>query len=244
MVDYSRWETLEDSDDERQREKDLERRREQGRLEEVRKATRKTAAPSTQEALPEGMQNFMKAMSCGQYGGGSKYKLPTTLEDKQERARAAEDLKSRGNQLYAAGEHFEAAKLYEQAVLKFDWYLDSCADDEERAIVLPVKIPCHLNLAMMSMSLGNFEHAVVHCSQAIKHDESCVKALFRRGVCYTHLGDLRDGREDLERARELEPRDPGILEALAKLKVRACVRSQERTVPCVPVLRCPRHAAD
>ena len=42
-----------------------------------------------------------------------------------------------------------AAKLYEQAVLKFaDWYAECFATDEERTLVHAVKIPSHLNLAM------------------------------------------------------------------------------------------------
>ena len=72
---------------------------------------------------------------------------------------------ARGNALFARGERFEAAKLYEQAVLKFDWYSEAIADEAERQIVLPVKIPCHLNLALMSLQLGNHAHAIVHCTQ-------------------------------------------------------------------------------
>ena len=69
--------------------------------------------------------------------------------------------------MYKKGEYFEAAKLYEQGVLKFaDWYAETFATDEERERVYPIKHPCHLNLAACSWRLGNYEHAVTHCTQA------------------------------------------------------------------------------
>jgi tetratricopeptide (TPR) repeat protein len=115
------------------------------------------------------MSDYMQAMSCGQFGAAkekAKYKLPDTDAEKAAKAAEAAALKERGNAFFAQGERFEAAKLYEQAVLKFDWYSEAIADESERQIVLPVKIPCHLNLALMSLQLGNHAHAIVHCTQA------------------------------------------------------------------------------
>lgn len=149
----------------------------------------------------------------------AKYKLPETDSEKQLKAAEAAALKAKGNELFAQGERFEAAKLYEQAVLKFDWYSDAIADEAEKAIVLPVKVPCHLNLALMSLQLGNYQHAVVHCTQVLRHDPTNVKALFRRGLCHTHLGLLAEARADLLAARQQMPSDAKLNDALAKLRV-------------------------
>jgi tetratricopeptide (TPR) repeat protein len=95
-----------------------------------------------------------------------KYHFPDTIEEQRVICEAAAELRQRGNALYKKGELMEAAKLYEQAVLKFgDWYSECFATEEERSIVHAVKLPSHLNLAACSWKLGNFEHAVVHCKQ-------------------------------------------------------------------------------
>mmetsp|Transcript_20627 Transcript_20627/g.55668 ORF Transcript_20627/g.55668 Transcript_20627/m.55668 type:complete len:372 (+) Transcript_20627:86-1201(+) len=233
MVDYTRWDDLYDSDEERKR----DRFRKEGEAARKRKEAAARAPkppkvdwskvdlddPSTLEGMPPGMSEYMKAMSCGQYGAAKnkdKYKLPESDEEKRAKASEAKVLKDKGNNLYAQNEFFEAAKLYELAVLKFDWYAEQFADEAERAIVLPVKIPCHLNLAMMSLSLGNYQHAVVHCTQVLKHDPDNAKALFRRGVCHTHLGMLVEAKADLLRAKEIIPNDGKLIEALAKLRLK------------------------
>ena len=51
------------------------------------------------------------------------YKFPDTWEEQKERVDEADALRLRGNALFKKGELMEAAKLYEQAVIKFaDWY--------------------------------------------------------------------------------------------------------------------------
>lgn len=50
------------------------------------------------------------------------YKFPDTFEEQKERVDEADALRLRGNAYFKKGELMEAAKLYEQAVLKFaDW---------------------------------------------------------------------------------------------------------------------------
>lgn len=241
MVDYSKWEVLDDSDEERERvkvreEKEAVRRRKEAAARVDRDRASKPKIdwskisfddPSTFKDMPEGMAQYMKAVSCGQFGASkdkAKYKLPETDEEVRTKANEANGLKERGNQLVEEGEYFEAAKLYEQAVLKFDWYSETFATEHERAIVLPVKVPCHLNLAAMSLALGNYQHAITHCTQVLRHESSNAKALFRRGQCYMHSGHLEEAKADLLRARELLPNDTKLAEAMAKLKVGAAAR--------------------
>jgi tetratricopeptide (TPR) repeat protein len=100
------------------------------------------------------------------------YKFPETLDEQRAKCDEADALRLRGNTLFKAGDVLEAAKLYEQAVLKFaDWYADCFATDEERALVLAVKSPCHLNLAACSQRLGNHQHAVTHCTSVLDHEK-------------------------------------------------------------------------
>jgi len=237
VLDYSKWEVLDDSDEERERakvreEKEAVQRRKEAAARVDRERRNKPQVdwskinfddPESFKDMPEGMAQYMRAVSCGQFGASkdkAKYKLPETKDELQAKADEANALKERGNQLVDEGEYFEAAKLYEQAVLKFDWYSETFATEEERAIILPIKIPCHLNLAAMSLALGNYLHAITHCSQVLRHDANNAKALFRRGLCQMHSGHLQEAKEDLLRARELLPNDPKLAEALAKLKLK------------------------
>ena len=117
------------------------------------------------------------------------YKFPETLDEQKAKVDEADALRRRGNELYKRGELMEAAKLYEQAVLKFsDWYADCFATDEEKELVHAVKVPAHLNLAMCSWKLQNYSHAVVHCTSALEREEgnppaTNAKAYYRRGAC-------------------------------------------------------------
>ena len=72
-------------------------------------------------------------------------------------------------------------------VLKFaDWYADCFATDEERDMVLGVKIPSHSNLAACSYRLRNFQHAVVHCGQV--HAWPCMQREAKGGMGQVRLG--------------------------------------------------------
>jgi tetratricopeptide (TPR) repeat protein len=126
----------------------------------------------------------------------ANYKFPDTLEEQRVICEAADELRVRGNALYKQGSTVEAAKLYEQAVLKFgDWYAECFATEEERQQALAVKLPAHLNLAACSHRLGNFQHAVVHCSSVVEHEarnapSMNAKAFYRRGSSHVELGNL------------------------------------------------------
>jgi FKBP-type peptidyl-prolyl cis-trans isomerase len=154
------------------------------------------------------------------------YKFPETIEEQRVICEAADALRQRGNELFKAGETVEAAKLYEQAVLKFaDWYADCFATDEEKALVHAVKLPTHLNLATCSYKLGNYAHAVVHATQVLHHEAINTagvnaKALYRRGASHVELGNLSQAHADLKRALDLSPADSEVRRALARLKVR------------------------
>ena len=154
------------------------------------------------------------------------YKFPETIEEQRVICEAADALRQRGNELFKAGETVEAAKLYEQAVLKFaDWYADCFATDEEKALVHAVKLPAHLNLATCSYKLGNYAHAVVHATQVLHHEATNTagvnaKALYRRGASHVELGNLSQAHADLKRALDLSPADSEVRRALARLKVR------------------------
>ena len=226
-LDYSRWDDLYDSDEEAKREKAAKAKAaKEARLAQMRNPA--PAAPAmTEEETMKMIQERPELYGCCT-AGRKPYKFPETEDEQGAKIAEADALRKRGNELYGKGELVEAAKLYEQAVLKFaDWYAECFATDEEKARVHAVKLPCHLNLAACSMRLGNLQHAVVHCSQVVDNDASNAKALFRRGVCHTKLGNLDAARDDLRKAAELDPTSREVRAAAKELKEKRAEYARE-----------------
>jgi len=221
-TDYSKWDDLYDSDEERKKGKLAEERKKKAAHAAAMQSRSKAPAAST-PAMPAGMteQDFAEQYQKMFNGGKQRqpYKFPETMEEQRAKCNEAADLKRRGNEFYQKGELVEAAKLYEQAVMKFaDWYAVTFATDEEKEMVHAVKLPCHNNLATCSFKLGNHQHAVIHCGQVLDHDADNIKALYRRGACHLRLGNLDGARVDLQRASKLAPNDVEVRAELKRLQ--------------------------
>ena len=252
---YARFDQLEDSDDELDANRATARRRHKQKHGHEQLAAPKKAMLQSAGVLPmsvpqvaAGPKSMMKSLPdlnlsdmteqqrsefidnysniFNKNRARASYRFPETLDEQQAICNEADRLRTQGNALFRSGEIMEAAKLYEQAVLKFaDWYADSFATDEERALVHGVKIPAHLNLAACSFRLGNYGHAVVHCTQVLKQeatnsDAINAKAYFRRGSCNTELGHLDAALADLNHAIALSPDDGEIRKACNRLRER------------------------
>ena len=226
-LDYSRWDDLYDSDEEAKREKAAKAKvAKEARLAQMRNPA--PAAPAmTEEETMKMIQERPELYGCCT-AGRKPYKFPETEDEQGAKIAEADALRKRGNELYGKGELVEAAKLYEQAVLKFaDWYAECFATDEEKARVHAVKLPCHLNLAACSMRLGNLQHAVVHCSQVVDNDASNAKALFRRGVCHTKLGNLDAARDARAKRRSSTATSREVRAAAKELKEKRAEYARE-----------------
>ena len=91
-------------------------------------------------------------------------------------------------------------------------------------MVHAVKGPAHANLALCSWRLGNYTHAVTHCTSVLEreeHNDAAInaKAYYRRGASQLRLGNLEEARKDLSKAAALAPSDAEVRKELASLKV-------------------------
>jgi tetratricopeptide (TPR) repeat protein len=58
---------------------------------------------------------------------------------------------------------------------------------------------CRLNYAACKLKLKDYPSVIVHCTEVLRHDSKCVKALFRRGQAYLEIGrDLDLAQEDFD----------------------------------------------
>ena len=114
-TDYSKWDDLYDSDEERKKEKLADERKKKAAQAAAMQQSR-SKAPASTPAMPAGMteQDFAEQYK-NMFNGGKQrqpYKFPETMEEQRAKCNEAADLKRRGNDFYQKGELVEAAKLH------------------------------------------------------------------------------------------------------------------------------------
>lgn len=76
-----------------------------------------------------------------------------------------------------------------------------------------MKVPLLLNYSQCKLLERDYYAAIEHCTEALKYDPHCVKALFRRGKAHAGAWNFDRARADFERAAEL---DSGLQTAVGK----------------------------
>ena len=189
-------------------------------------ASSKGPAAMTQDDFARAYQQAMSSRKPR-----PQYKFPDTLEEQTAICDAANELRLAGNRLYKAGELTEAAKLYEQAVLKFA----DCAPPPPPPLPPPPPPP-----------LSGRSAEPVRAS-------SHVRALTRRSGDSLALSPwrrvrrvLRHRRGARDRARGQAagtPQPGGVLLPAGQLRARGCAllagaRTRPRTIPASAVALC------
>jgi hypothetical protein len=124
-----------------------------------------------------------------------------STEDILAEARAA---KEAGVALYKGGKWALARARFEALAAKLSGLRGLEGEEEEAAGAL--RCACLLNAAAAAQKLGDHADAVARCTEVLtKLDAAAPKALFRRAVSRTALGDWRGAEEDLAATREADP---------------------------------------
>jgi tetratricopeptide (TPR) repeat protein len=91
-------------------------------------------------------------------------------------------------------------------------------------MVKDIETPTYLNLALCYIKIEQFHFAIKYATQALENDANNSKALYRRGVAYTKIGEVEKAREDLNEALEIAKADEqekaAILKALNDVKIK------------------------
>ena len=118
-------------------------------------------------------------------------------------------------------------EFYLSAVRKYTKacrYLSSLRDamgtteDDEEEKIRAVEIPLKLNIAACHLASKNWDEAKKECENVIEVQESNSKALFRRGQALLGMNDFDGALKDLQKVRELQPDDKGVLNEIARAK--------------------------
>ncbi|KAF9904843.1 Peptidyl-prolyl cis-trans isomerase D [Linnemannia zychae] len=140
----------------------------------------------------------------------------------------AKDLKALGNNFFKAGDYAKAQKKYQKAIRYLNEKPVFDADDAPELVkdFYSVKIPCYLNKGFCALKLDKPELAVKDMTTVLDMDAEFpseadkTKAYFRRGSAYLKMNDLDSAKADLEQAKKLSPKDPGVLRELEAVQTK------------------------
>lgn len=125
-------------------------------------------------------------------------KRTTPTEKIQNMAKTYREL---GNQHFKQRNHMQAIEEYTRAI-----DLNSNPPRKEDRVI-PTKLPTdatlYTNRALAYIRLKQFDNAVEDCTEAIKIDSKCTKALWRRAESYRALRKFAQAREDIKRLKEV-----------------------------------------
>src|SRR5690606_19408619 len=82
----------------------------------------------------------------------------------------------------------------------------------------PASVLGHAHLGAASYELGRYDVSLVHLDKALELDPNCSVALREKGRILSIQGRMEDARAALERAIELDPREPKYYINLGYLK--------------------------
>ena len=115
---------------------------------------------------------------------------------------------------------FTAVRKYSKACRYLSQLRDamgSTEDDEEEKI-RAVEVPLKLNMAACYLATKNWEEAKTECENVLEVQETNSKAIFRRGQALLGMNDYDAALKDLQKVRELQPEDKGVLNEIARAK--------------------------
>ena len=97
-------------------------------------------------------------------------------------------------------------------------------DQQALKIVRDIETPTYLNLAHGYNKVDQHHYAIKYATQALENEPKNTKALYRRGVAYTKIGEIEKARFDLNDALEYAKTDENerkaILQALNDVKLK------------------------
>ena len=141
----------------------------------------------------------------------------------QDRLEIAKRHKEAGGELFKLDKIKGAAICYSKA-LKYlipidpDIQLEVQQLQEYEKEIFSLQLILMLNLAACQLKFQQYAHAVSNCTRVLEMESENVKALYRRGQALVMMNDFDRAREDLSKAKKLEPANKAIDDQLRLLE--------------------------
>ena len=143
----------------------------------------------------------------------------------QERLEMAQKHKDKGSSLFKEKHYRGAAIRYSKAVKYLATATDGgVSESPELEEMLKLRTLCLLNLAASQLQLNLQDYVVVNCGRVLQVEPTNVKALYRRAKALLSMKDFEAARQDLKKAKELDPASQAITDLTKMLD------SQERAL--------------
>lgn len=136
-------------------------------------------------------------------------------------------IRNAGNHFFTQEKYYEARRKYRKANRyynllrkRYDWQELShveCSDEDLKKLDQFSAVN-NVNMAAVELKLKNYANAKYCCSKALRLDNNCSKAYFRRGQAQIALKNYEDAINDLKKAHELIPDNKYILNELNRGK--------------------------
>ena len=133
-----------------------------------------------------------------------------------EKIALARSNKEKGNKAYKEGKYVRAVAKYEAALKPIDY--EKNFEDELQKEAKEMKRIVWLNIAAVSLKLGDYAKAIANCSKVLAVDPNNIKALFRRSQAYMHRSDFIEAECDIKMAHDLEPQNRDVIAQYKTLK--------------------------
>ncbi|MGH0149155.1 UNVERIFIED_CONTAM: hypothetical protein FKN15_014480 [Acipenser sinensis] len=127
--------------------------------------------------------------------------------------------KQKGGARFREGDMWGAAHSYSLA-MRLAVTLQRVVPAERDPEFQRVRSELHANLAACQLRLGQPHNALLSATRALGLQPRCTKALYRRGLALSMLGEFKQATADLRRVLELEPASKPALQALRDLERR------------------------
>lgn len=136
---------------------------------------------------------------------------------KADRMRMVVKNKDEGTELFKGGNFRPAAARYHKALTHAAKFFDLTPEDEAEVRNLRVTLYC--NLASCYIKLENWDQVERNCSEALKIDERCVKALFRRASYFEHKKEWEMALADYRKCAEInDSEDKLVTKSMERVK--------------------------
>uniref|UniRef100_A0ABM5FA43 Tetratricopeptide repeat protein 9A n=1 Tax=Pogona vitticeps TaxID=103695 RepID=A0ABM5FA43_9SAUR len=106
--------------------------------------------------------------------------------------------------------------------------------EEQGQLVESIEVDCYNSLAacLLQAELVNYERVKEYCLKVLKKEGENVKALYRSGVAFYHLGDYDKALYYLKEARSRQPADTNVVRyiQLTEMKLSRCSQREKEAL--------------
>lgn len=126
-------------------------------------------------------------------------------------------IKDAGNHFYNQKRFVDAARRYKKGIRYYHHFKDRVPKDDLKDLQ-QFHLLNSLNLAVVELKLLNYQDVIYACNEALKLNETNVKALFRRGQAKAELKLYESALEDLKLAYKVSPDNKAVLSEFERIK--------------------------